>query len=373
MSSTPAVTVVIPVYNKAAYVRRAVDSVLAQTRGDFELIVIDDGSTDHSRAVVMEVQDPRLRVLSQPNAGPGAARNRGLAEARAPLVAWLDADDEWMPRFLERAFELLEAHSPQAAGVVQGYLERPAGVDRVALWQRRGIREGPFRFEPGTDPMEAVHRTAYLTPCSTVLRTEAARRWGGFFDKFRCIYGEDAHFWFKVLLNESIVFSLEPQTAFHTDASQLSRNLQGMRPIEPFLLDPDDLVRSCPDGLKPLLEAILAIRAAKTAGLLALHGRWRDARGLVRRFVKPRHLRLPYCATATLMANPAGSFCARAAWKAWRGLAGRKSPAPGGQPAEHDAHASLSDREDDRGEGHRNSPDDSTAGRSRREEGFALP
>src|SRR5207302_7256217 len=93
----PAVSVLMPVYNGAPWVRDAVASVLAQTAGDLELIVIDDGSTDATRELLAGVKDRRLRVTRQARAGLTPALNRALAVARAPLVARLDADDVALP------------------------------------------------------------------------------------------------------------------------------------------------------------------------------------------------------------------------------------------------------------------------------------
>lgn len=101
-------SVVVPVYNKRPHVRRAIESVLAQTEGNFELIVIDDSSTDGSADEISFFADPRIIRLHRDEAGPGgyAARNLGIREARAGWVAFLDADDEWDPRFLETISEL---------------------------------------------------------------------------------------------------------------------------------------------------------------------------------------------------------------------------------------------------------------------------
>src|ERR1700675_3887238 len=97
MRSTPAVSVVMCVRDGAPWVREAVESVLAQTAPDLELIVIDDGSTDATPAVLASIRDPRLSVERQPPAGLTRALNRALSLARAPLLARLDADDLAVP------------------------------------------------------------------------------------------------------------------------------------------------------------------------------------------------------------------------------------------------------------------------------------
>ena len=94
------ISVIIPLYNKEKYIQRTITSALNQETLADEILVIDDGSTDQSAHKVREIQDPRVRLIQQPNAGECAARNRGLEEARNKLVALLDADDEWKPGFL---------------------------------------------------------------------------------------------------------------------------------------------------------------------------------------------------------------------------------------------------------------------------------
>jgi glycosyltransferase involved in cell wall biosynthesis len=89
------VSVIVPLFNKAKYIERALRSITAQALSDFEVIVVDDGSTDGGARIAESHPDPRFRLIRQPNAGPGAARNHGAAEARAPYLAFLDADDAW--------------------------------------------------------------------------------------------------------------------------------------------------------------------------------------------------------------------------------------------------------------------------------------
>lgn len=97
----PTVSVIVPAYNAEATLARAIDSVLAQTFDDWELIVVDDGSTDATEAVARSYE-PRVTVLRRPHLGPGPARNAGVQASRGAWLAWLDADDVWYPTKLER-------------------------------------------------------------------------------------------------------------------------------------------------------------------------------------------------------------------------------------------------------------------------------
>jgi O-antigen biosynthesis protein len=117
----PTVSVVIPTYNRAALLPRALRSVLAQTHRDLEVLVVDDGSTDDTASVVAEAGDTRVRYIRQPrNAGVAAARNRGLRESRGTFVAFLDSDDEWRPEKLEMQLALFDSHSDETALVYTG-------------------------------------------------------------------------------------------------------------------------------------------------------------------------------------------------------------------------------------------------------------
>jgi glycosyltransferase involved in cell wall biosynthesis len=114
---SPTVSVIVPAYNAGAYLGRTIRSVRDQTFADFELIIVDDGSTDDTLEVASAsgVADARIRIVRQPRGGVAAARNRGLAEARAPFVANIDADDLWRPAFLERTLAALQASGSWAS------------------------------------------------------------------------------------------------------------------------------------------------------------------------------------------------------------------------------------------------------------------
>jgi glycosyltransferase involved in cell wall biosynthesis len=110
----PVITVAVPLYNKAGTAGQAIGSALAQSMPAFEVVVVDDGSSDDGAARIRAVGDPRIRVIAQANAGVAAARNRAMAEAQCELVAFLDADDVWRPDHLQHLLALTERFSEAA-------------------------------------------------------------------------------------------------------------------------------------------------------------------------------------------------------------------------------------------------------------------
>jgi glycosyltransferase involved in cell wall biosynthesis len=317
------ISIVVPVYNKARSVERSLASIAAQTHRDFEVIVVDDGSTDGSSDVVAAFPDPRFRVVRQANAGPGAARNHGLSLAKGEVVAFLDADDEWMPEYLERNLAALQAAGPSVAAVASGFVEYPNGKDRAPAWRARGLVEGVFRARADTPPMTFVHTVAYLSCWNTVARTDVLRRLGGFYGRDRCLYAEDAWLFLQLLLNAPVLIRFEPLTRFHAEDSELSGNYKGARPLEPFLIDPAPIEASTPAELRPLLRSFLRIRALKAACVLGYWGESRRAASLVRRF-GGGDLRAPYFLPAVIASTPVGGWAA-AGWRAMkrRGWLGR--------------------------------------------------
>ena len=137
------ISVIIPLYNKEAGIATALRSVLAQTYQDFEIIVVDDGSTDGGVAVVETFNDQRIRLIRQQNAGVSAARNHGIAEAKGEYVSFLDADDEWMPEFLKE-ISTLQKHYPECKAQATNYSFCSNGVKSSTI-----LRKLPFDGERG--------------------------------------------------------------------------------------------------------------------------------------------------------------------------------------------------------------------------------
>ncbi len=136
---TPFVSVVIPVYNRAAVLGEALRSVLAQSERDLEIVVVDDGSTDDPKAVADALGDPRIRFVRQDNRGGGAARNTGVREAQGRFIAFLDSDDAFLPDHLATMRRLLEG-TTRTAGYARILVDR--GDGRAILKPPRAIRAG---------------------------------------------------------------------------------------------------------------------------------------------------------------------------------------------------------------------------------------
>lgn len=174
------ISVVIPTYNRAGTIVRAIDSVIAQTHGSFEVIVVDDGSTDGTSRIIAERygRDPRVRCILQANQGVSAARNKGLAEARGDYVALLDSDDVWMPWKLEVQLGCLRA--VPAAGMVWTDMEAidPDGtvVSRSYL---RTMYSGAYRWFPDSARLFGSRRPlAEILQGTTAPIASAALYWG---------------------------------------------------------------------------------------------------------------------------------------------------------------------------------------------------
>jgi len=119
---TPKITVVIPLFNKEKYIGRAINSVLNQTFGNFEIIIVNDGSTDKSMEEISKIFDIRIKIIQQKNRGVSAARNAGIRNSKSDLIAFLDADDEWLPQYLENILKLIQKY-PDAGAYASAFMK----------------------------------------------------------------------------------------------------------------------------------------------------------------------------------------------------------------------------------------------------------
>jgi len=217
---TPRTTVIITSFNYAEYLRQAIDSVLAQTDTDFELLIVDDGSTDESAAHARAYLDPRIQVVVQPHRGTGAARNAGLRAARGRCIAFLDADDVWVPEKLAMQSELLDRRAD--IGLVYA---RFGVIDA----DRRMLSSGRSFF--GAKPSGAIFRHLLTgnvigTPSTICFRRDMVADGQLAFDETGA-YSEDWHFYLRTALGTRIHY-LPRTLAYHR---QHSRNMGGRVPI----------------------------------------------------------------------------------------------------------------------------------------------
>jgi len=133
-------SVIIPLYNKEKYISQAINSVLEQTYTHFEIVVVDDGSTDNSAAIVRQFSDPRIRIIQKMNEGVSIARNRGVAESKYEYIAFIDADDLWMPTFLEEIEKLIREYPDAAIYGTNNYYE--FGTGKISFEKYESLFKG---------------------------------------------------------------------------------------------------------------------------------------------------------------------------------------------------------------------------------------
>jgi glycosyltransferase involved in cell wall biosynthesis len=210
---TRTVSVVIPAWRAADTIARAVRSVLDQSVPVLEVLVIDDGSPDDIPAALAGLPDT-VRVIRQSNAGASAARNRGLDEARGEWVAFLDADDEWLPGRLERQFDGMNLH-PEVRFVAGKYLLRPLTGSDMLAGPRRRNNERVLQLE-GADAFD------FAMNCwtGTILVHREAIGQHRFRTDLRT--AEDREFWLRMVLEMPAFALAAPIAIHHIRANSLS-------------------------------------------------------------------------------------------------------------------------------------------------------
>jgi glycosyltransferase involved in cell wall biosynthesis len=212
----PQVSVVIPTYNRWPMIAEAVQSVLAQTFNAFELIIVDDGSTDNTVRLLSPC-DCRLKIFSQPRAGVAAARNVGVAMSRGQYIAFLDSDDLW---------------SPAKLAIQADFMARNAGVhicQTEEIWIRGGVRVNPKarHRKPTGDIFRRSLELCLVSPSAVMMTKELFYLAGGFDESFPVC--EDYDLWLRIAVGHPVYLIDRPLvTKRGGHADQLSRSLWGM-------------------------------------------------------------------------------------------------------------------------------------------------
>ena len=260
-------SVIIPTFNRAAFIEATMRSVFAQTCTDFEVIVVDDCSTDGTLAVLENFKDS-VRVLTQPNSGPGVARNLGMAGAQGRYLAFLDSDDLWFPWTLETFRRLIEKHDP---AIISG---RPFMFEREG--ELESVVEEPVRVEVFSDYFAADPATVLPGAGLMVVKADALRAAGGF--TAARVYGEDTECYMRLGTAPGLVVVRAPFTlGYRRHAGSAMMNsakiVQGR-----FLMLSEERAGRYPGG---------AARRGERLALLAHHCRFPAVNAVYDRQFKP--------------------------------------------------------------------------------------
>jgi glycosyltransferase involved in cell wall biosynthesis len=215
----PKVSAIIPAYNYAEYLSKAIDSVLSQTFVDYEVIVVDDGSTDNTAGIVAKYGE-RVRYIYQKNAGLSTARNTGIEAARGEYVAFLDADDAWLPDYLEKTVAKIGQLSPDFAIV----------ASRNSFIDPQGTPLKLKRLAPEIDMEVLCHDIVFRScffPSAVVARRKALEACGGFNSALRS--SEDRDMWIRIAARYRVFLQRERLVLIRRHSSNMSRNADRMK------------------------------------------------------------------------------------------------------------------------------------------------
>lgn len=210
MPDSNKISVVIPLYNKREYIQRSVHSILAQTHKELELIIVDDGSTDGSAEMLYSINDPRLRIETQANAGEGAARNKGAEIAKHDWVAYLDADDAWGCGFLEAINTMIETYADTALCATGYYIRTPTATHLVG-------RTDSDLPQLHTNYFALAHQSKLPFCASSVAINRTALQACGGFPEDEPM-GADQDLWCRLLTHQSFALNTFPHATYHEDA-----------------------------------------------------------------------------------------------------------------------------------------------------------
>jgi glycosyltransferase involved in cell wall biosynthesis len=221
-SCPPGVSVVVPAYNHALFLPKALDSALQQTHREIEVIVVDDGSTDDTAEVVSAFtrRDPRIRYIHQKNAGLPAARNAGISHARHEFIGFLDADDLWLPEFLRRTMEAFARLPPEFAIVACRAIYIDGEGQRLIANQRDAALPGEITCR------DIILKTRF-SPSAVVARKAALAESGCFDVTLRS--SEDRDMWIRIAARHRVHLLRDPLALIRRHPGNMSKHADRMK------------------------------------------------------------------------------------------------------------------------------------------------
>ncbi|HPE83950.1 MAG TPA: glycosyltransferase family 2 protein [Aequorivita sp.] len=214
----PKFSVVISVFNKEKYIAETLKSVLAQTFTDFEVVILNDGSTDNSEAEILKFNDPRIRYFSKENQGAGAARNFVIKETKSDYIALLDADDFWLPFYLEEQYKLITDFSDESVFATAIDIEKKSKL-YSSEYSVLNLQQNEVRI---VDFFSSSFLNSILTSSSTVLHKNVFSKIGYYDPSIKS--GQDTDLWIRIGLEYAVVFLNKPCAVYRYALASLSNS-----------------------------------------------------------------------------------------------------------------------------------------------------
>lgn len=221
----PKVSVIIPTYNRANLLPRAIKSVLNQTYKDFELIIVDDGSTDNTKKVVEEFQkkDPRIKYIWQKNSGGEARpRNMGIRHSKGEYIAFLDSDDEWLPEKLEKQVKLLNGDKKTGLVYTNAKILRNSKYSEKTIFELINPKRGIIYKDL------FLNRDRHFIPTLTVIVRKNIFEKVGYFDE-KLKFAPDYDLWLRIAKHTYVDYIDEVLAIYYIHDSNISKNREGMQ------------------------------------------------------------------------------------------------------------------------------------------------
>ena len=241
----PQISVIMPAYNAEKTIRQSIESVLNQTFHDFELMVVNDGSTDSTLEIASSIRDERIKVLSYANGGPSAARNRGIAHARGEFIAFMDADDLWKANKLEAQLNALQANPK--AGLAYCWTD---WIDPLG----QPLNKGVYDSVEGDVFARLLLNNFIANGSNPMVRKSAFDKVGLFAEELD--WGEDWEMWLRLAEHYHFVAVRQPLVLHRRSNASHSANLVELEATSLQLID--RVYQRAPDSLQCLKTETLA-------------------------------------------------------------------------------------------------------------------
>jgi glycosyltransferase involved in cell wall biosynthesis len=314
----PAVSTVICTYNRAWILGRAINSALEQTFANYEIIIVDDGSTDDTSDLVASYNDPRIRYIRLPeNRGLAHARNTGVMQARADLIAWLDSDDEWLPEKLERQVEYFARASQPNLGLVFTAREVIDASGTVVRVHKPEFPPG-FFDRPFPEIVRRLYVGNFLAPVTVMIRKRTVEAIGGFAEHLSG--SDDYDLWLRVAGHYRMGYIPQVLARYRVLDGNMTSNMQQSGVAFRHRVEIAERAVERYPFLKPLRSERVAAWSRSYAHRLIVNAEYRRAAFMCIKAIRhqPRHLPT-YLALVLACMGPVG----RSAYTRLRSLGGR--------------------------------------------------